>query len=69
MTGPEEVAELAGVDVVMDLQEEPLVELKRTGELLQELPDALHELGEDRGYFLGVTIQMATPREMQTKQG
>lgn len=69
MTGPEEVAKLAGIDVVMDLQEEPLVELKRTGELLQELPDALHELGEDRGHFLGVTIQMATPREMQTKQG
>lgn len=69
MTGPKEVAELAGVDVVVDLEKEMLVKLKGAGELLHELPDALHELREDGGHFFGVTVQMATPAEMQTQQG
>lgn len=69
MTGPKEVAKLAGVDMVMDFKKEMLIKLKRARELLHELPDAFNELSKDRGYFFGVTIQMATPREMQTEQG
>lgn len=69
MTDPKEVAKLAGVDVVMDFKKETLIELKCARELLHELPDTFNELSEDRGYFFGVTIQMATPRKMQAKQG
>jgi len=69
MAGPKEVAKLAGVDMVMDFKQETLIKLKRARQLLHELPDTFHELSEDRGYFFGVTIQMATPGETQTKQG
>jgi len=69
MAGPKEVSKLAGIDMIMDFQKEMFIKLKRTRELLHELPDALNELSEDRGHFLCVTIQMATPRQMQTKQG
>lgn len=55
--------------MVMDFKKEAFIKLKRARELLHELPDTFNKLSEDRGYFFGVTIQMATPREMQTKQG
>lgn len=55
--------------MVMDFKKETFIELKRAWELLHELPHTFNELGEDRGDFFGVTIQMATPREMQINQG
>lgn len=42
-----EVAVLAGVDVAVDGDEEPLVELESAGELLSELPRALQHLIDD----------------------
>lgn len=69
MTGPKEVSKLAGVDVIVDFKKKALIKLKRARELLHQLPDTFNELSEDRGHFFWVTIQMATPREIQTKQG
>lgn len=62
MAGPKEVSKLAGIDMIMDFQKKVFIKLKCTRELLHELPDTFNELSEDRGYFLRVTIQMATPR-------
>lgn len=65
VAGAQEVSKLAGIDVVMDLQQEALAELEGAGELLHQLPHTLHKLGEHRGHLLGVPIQVATPREVQ----
>lgn len=67
MASPKEVAKLAGVDMVMDFEEEPLIEFKCTGKLLHELPDTFSELSEDRGHFLCITIEMATPGKLERK--
>ena len=60
---PDEVAILAGVHVVVDGDEEPLVELEGAGELLRQLPHTLQELVHDRGHLLGVPVQVVTPGE------
>lgn len=65
VAGAQEVAKLAGINVVMELEQEALVELKGAGELLHQLPHTLHKLGEHRGHLFGVPIQVATPREVQ----
>lgn len=65
VAGAQEVAKLAGIDVVMDLQQEELTELEGAGELLHQLPHTLHKLCEHRGHLLGVPIQVATPTEVQ----
>lgn len=43
--------------------EESLVELKGTGELLHELPHALQELIDDGRYLFGVSDQVVAPGE------
>ncbi len=43
--------------------EEPLVELKGTGELLHELPHALQELIDDGRHLFGVSDQVVAPGE------
>lgn len=64
VAGAQEVPKLAGVHVVMDLQQEALAELKGAGELLHQLPHTLHKLCEHRGHLFGIPIQVATPREV-----
>lgn len=68
VAGAQEVPKLAGVDVVVQLEQESLAELEGAGELLHQLPHALHKLREHRGHLLGVPIQVATPREGQTAE-
>lgn len=53
-----EVAVLAGVDVAVNGDEEPLVELESAGELLSELPRALQHLVDDGRYLFGVPGQV-----------
>lgn len=43
--------------------EEPLIELKGTGELLHELPHALQELIDDGRHLFGVSDQVVAPGE------
>lgn len=52
----EEVPELTGVDMVLDVNQKPLVELKGARELLRQLPDTLNELVDHRRDFFRVTI-------------
>lgn len=51
----DEVAVLAGVDVAVNGDEEPLVELESAGELLSELPRAFQHLINDGRYLFGVS--------------
>jgi len=59
----DKVAVLAGVGVVVDGDEEPLVELEGTGELIHQLPHTLQELVHDRRHLLGVPVQVVAPGE------
>lgn len=54
VTGPQEIAELAGIDVIVNFKKTPLIKIKCTRKLLHELPGTFNELGEDRRHFLGV---------------
>lgn len=55
----EEVSELTGVDVVLNVNQKPLVELKGARELLHQLPDTLKELVDYWRDFFWVTIQIS----------
>ncbi|KAF3838021.1 hypothetical protein F7725_009789 [Dissostichus mawsoni] len=57
---------MAGVDVAVNGDEEPRVELKGTGELLHELPDALQELVDDRRDLFRVSLQVVASGEEDT---
>lgn len=57
----QEGPELAGVDVTVDGNQEALVELEGTGELLGQLPHALQELVDDRRHLLGISVQVSVP--------
>lgn len=61
VAGAQEVTKLAGINMVMDLQQEALAELEGAGELLHQLPHTLHKLCEHWGHLFGVPIQVATP--------
>lgn len=43
--------------------EEPLIELEGTGELLHQLPHTLKELIDDWRYLLGISNQVVAPGE------
>lgn len=51
---PNEVPKLARVYMIVDFQQESVIELERTWELLHQLPEALNELGEHRRHLFGV---------------
>lgn len=65
LTVPQEAAELTGVHVRAHGDEEALVELEGTRELLGQLPHTLQELVHDGGHLLGVPIQVGVPAEQQ----
>lgn len=52
----QEIPELAGVDVMLYMDEEPLIELKGTRKLFHQLPNTLDELVNNRGYLLWISI-------------
>lgn len=52
----EEVSELTGVDMVLNVNQKPLIELKGARELLRQLPDTLNELVDYGRDFFWVTI-------------
>lgn len=52
----EEVSELTGVNVVLNVNQKALVELKGARELLHQLPDTLNELVNYWRDFFWVTI-------------
>ena len=56
----DEVAIVTGIDVMMERDEEPLVVLKGTGELLHQLPDHLQELVNDWCHFFGIPMDVTT---------
>lgn len=58
---PEKVSEMAGVNVCADGDEEMLVELKGTWELLRQLPHALQELVYDWRLLFRITGQVSIP--------
>lgn len=60
-TVPEKVSKMAGVNVCADGDEEMLVELKGTRELLRQLPHALQELVNDWRLLFGITGQVSIP--------
>lgn len=62
-----EVAVLAGVDVAVNGDEEPLVELESAGELLHELPRAFQHLIDDGRNLLGVSSQVVASAQEQTQ--
>lgn len=64
----QEVPVLAGVDVCVNGQEEALVELKGTRELLRQLPHTLQELVDDGGHLLRVSIQVGIPGDTAAPQ-
>lgn len=45
----------------VELEQEALVELKGTRELLHQVPHALQELVDHRRHLLGVTLQVSVP--------
>lgn len=57
----EEVSKVAGVDVRADGDEEMLIELKGTWELLWQLPHALQELIDDRRLLFRIAVQVSIP--------
>lgn len=57
----QESAKLAGIDMVVESDEEVLIELKGRGELEHDLPDTVQELGEDWGGLSNLPCQMTTP--------
>lgn len=62
-----EVAVLAGVDVAVNGDEEPLVELESAGELLRELPRAFQHLIDDGRNLLGVSSQVVASAQEQAQ--
>lgn len=54
--GKQEVSKLAGINVMLNVNQKPLVELKGTGELFHQLPDALNELVNNWRDFFWITI-------------
>lgn len=52
---------MAGVDVCADGDEEMLIELKGTWELLRQLPHTLQELIDDRRLLLRIAVQVSIP--------
>lgn len=57
----DEVSKLAGVDVLVNSDQELLVVFKGTGELLHQLPHALQELIDDRRHLFGIASQVVAP--------
>lgn len=62
-TVPKKVSKMAGVNVRADGDEEMLVELKGTWELLRQLPHALQELVYDWRLLFRITGQVSIPAE------
>lgn len=52
---------LAGVDMCVYGDEEALIELKGTWELLRQLPHTLQELIDDRRHLFRISIQVSIP--------
>lgn len=57
----QEGPKMAGVDVCVYGDEEALVELKGTRELLGQLPHTLQELVDDRRHLFGISVQVSVP--------
>jgi len=57
----QEVAKLAGMDVLMDLNEEPLTELESLRKLFSQLPYALQELREYGRHLFWFGVQLIAP--------
>jgi len=56
---------LTGVDVGVYGDEEALVELEGTWELLRQLPNTLQELVDDWRHLFGISIQVSVPAEAE----
>lgn len=56
---------MAGVDVGVYGDEEALVELKGTWELLGQLPHTLQELVDDRRHLFRISVQVSVPAGTQ----
>lgn len=56
---------MAGVDVRVYGDEEALVELKGTWELLGQLPHTLQELVDDRRHLFRISVQVSVPAGTQ----
>lgn len=56
---------MAGVDVCVYGDEEALVELKGTGELLGQLPHTLQELINDGRHLFRISIKVSIPEGTQ----
>lgn len=56
---------LAGVDMCVYGDEEALIELKGTWELLRELPHTLQELIDDRRHLFRISVQVGVPARSQ----
>lgn len=56
---------MAGVDVCVYGDEEALVELKGTWELLGQLPHTLQELVDDRRHLFRIPVQVSVPAGTQ----
>ena len=65
----QESTKLAGVDVIMEGDEEVLVELKRCWELDHDLPDTVQELCENWRGFPNLPCQVTTPTVIDTYGG
>lgn len=57
----QKVSKMAGVDMRADGDEEMLIELKGTWELLRQLPHTLQELIDDRRLLLRIAVQVSVP--------
>lgn len=57
----QEVAVLAGVHMHVQLEQEALIELEGTWELLHQLPHTLQELVDHWRHLLRVTLQVSVP--------
>lgn len=63
----QEGPKMAGVDVSVYGDEEALVELKGTRELLGQLPHALQELVDDRRHLFRIAVQVSVPAGTQLR--
>lgn len=57
----QEVPKLAGMDVLVDLNEEPLTELESLRKLFSQLPYALQELREYGRHLFRFGVQLIAP--------
>lgn len=67
LTVAQEVSKMTGVNVCVYGDEEALVELEGTRELLGQLPHTLQELINDGRHLLRISIQVSVPAGTQLR--